>query len=204
MYLKIHGIHRSGTNYARALLEKNLEDTILTNVFGWKHGYMWEPKVWLEYHREDNKVKADYVENHHGKAPIFFPFTYSHLNSILEEDLLRYVIVIRSPFTNLPSRAIFFESRKPNTEWVFHRINEWNTMYHHWIHSCPKGKGVLVTYNLLKNHPKEAVENIGFCVSPYFFSPITKHVLPSYDDKLLFGRKQEKTTKTKTAESRSC
>jgi len=37
--LKQYGLHRSGTNYLRIILQENYHVSVLTNVGGWKHGF---------------------------------------------------------------------------------------------------------------------------------------------------------------------
>src|SRR5215472_3933034 len=37
--IKEYGLHRSGTNFLRVILQENYEVTLLTNTGGWKHGF---------------------------------------------------------------------------------------------------------------------------------------------------------------------
>jgi len=37
--IKEYGLHRSGTNFLRVILQENYEIVLLTNTGGWKHGY---------------------------------------------------------------------------------------------------------------------------------------------------------------------
>jgi hypothetical protein len=39
-YVKIYGLQRSGTNYLKAILEKNFYCRVLQNIGGWKHGFV--------------------------------------------------------------------------------------------------------------------------------------------------------------------
>lgn len=38
--IKIYGVQRTGTTWLRALLRRNIEETVCMHEFGWKHGYV--------------------------------------------------------------------------------------------------------------------------------------------------------------------
>src|ERR1043166_2267642 len=37
--IKQYGLHRSGTNFLRVILQENYDVSVLTNIGGWKHGF---------------------------------------------------------------------------------------------------------------------------------------------------------------------
>jgi len=84
-YLKLHGIARSGTNWLRAVLDANLmpEVRVLVNVLGWKHGYPWDWREWLDAFAERDLLRAAYTERHRS-APGWFPHSAAEIRAAVD------------------------------------------------------------------------------------------------------------------------
>jgi len=119
-FLKIYGMHRTGTNYLEWILKKNcLEDHVFMegNVIGWKHGnppekINWNAEDW-DY-KIDLKTKKRYMESIAGLEQI--------IQQSFDNDEIIYLICVRNPYS-----LIFNKKNKCEM------INSWNLKYTLWI-----------------------------------------------------------------------
>jgi hypothetical protein len=113
--IKQYGLHRSGTNFLRIILQENFHVSVLTNVGGWKHGFYELPQ---KLGRElDCAVCV--------KDP--YAWVHSFYNYRHPEKDLPFADFVRGPLTVVgpdgPDRGI--TSPNPWQHWV--RMNE------HWL-----------------------------------------------------------------------
>jgi hypothetical protein len=113
--VKEYGLHRSGTNFLRVILQENYEVNLLTNTGGWKHGYYELPQ---RLGREMDVVIC--VKNPYAWLLSF----YKHLQpeqTISFAEFLRQPINLQRP--ERQDRALCADG--PAQLWV--------QMYEHWL-----------------------------------------------------------------------
>lgn len=127
---KQYGLPRTGTNYIKALIEKNYYAKVLANIGGWKHGYyclskqldcivsIKHPLSWLV--SMYNHIKSS--SKH---------FSINHV----QETFSKFII---SPFTIYRNQPL-----------VDNPVKFWNEMYRHWL-NIPR-VFVIVYENVLIN-----------------------------------------------------
>jgi len=123
-YLKIYGLQRSGTNYLKALLEKNFDIRILQNIGGSKHQQITGKTISNEVETDIDIKEIEWIDKNFHKIP---------------------KICIYKPFKEWEKSFLKHKKQK-----VGYKLQEkYTKMLSHWSEYCD-----MVNYNELKNTNK--------------------------------------------------
>ncbi|AMJ99782.1 hypothetical protein AVL55_17445 [Alteromonas macleodii] len=123
------GCFRSGTNFAKALLEQNYECVVKNNVFGWKHGFL--PIISSDSNAE---YRFDYE-----KAFFITKNPFSLLSSLFKyrTEVQRNLIAPTDFKSFIRSKLIVFDQGNPNSPQLrfssptdFWNAMNWNYLSH--------------------------------------------------------------------------
>lgn len=141
-FIKIHGLQRSGTNYATYLLQENFKNTkILVNLGGWKHGH----------------YNIPYSFNKEMDVVVIFKNPYAWLWSVYEYWGPNKKLNIGPNLQNVSFEEFVkgratFEAQKgvPYLIRAANAVQYWNNMNYHWLTINTKEKRVChITYESL-------------------------------------------------------
>lgn len=149
-YFKQYGLQRTGTNYTKLLIERNLNNVeVFPSVFGWKHGTNFDHKKWLndfskgeEVYSVDRINKLDKSKNYYQNA----------LNSGLT-----YLIHIKNPYSLFVSHKKFM---KQSTYNVKYWCNKFNHSYEKYFNLLKEKSGIIIKYEDLLINPKNILLKI--------------------------------------------
>jgi hypothetical protein len=168
--LAVLGCFRSGTNFAKTLLEQNYNCTIKNNVFGWKHGYV--PIV-----SSDSNAKYDFF---YDEAFFITKNPFSFLVSLFNyhTQVQRNIIAPTDFSSFITSRIVMFDqSQEHSPQLRFSSpVELWNNMnWNYWS----SHRFVHIRYEKLVEQPQlvceKAASKIGIIrTSSHFFVPEKK------------------------------
>lgn len=146
--IALAGCLRSGTNYAKTLLELNFKCTVKNDIFGWKHGLI---PIITPYSPIQKKIKFD-----HGVFVTKNPFSF--LVSLFNYfDEFKLNIKGEEKFSDfISSRIIIFDSNQDNSpELRFSNpIELWNVMNWNYL-SCQQF--IHINYEDLLDNPQKII-----------------------------------------------
>jgi|10_taG_2_1085330.scaffolds.fasta_scaffold80598_1 hypothetical protein len=167
--IKQYGLERTGTNYIKALLEYNLEDSrVLSNMFGLKHEKYIKPNLVTYNPNTDKNVITDIP-----------PGQIAAIKNKFINKEIYYVIIIKNPYSWVISynncQWIAANNGPLNKDKINRYIKRWNTVNKDWIDNILKpntDKSFGVFYNDLISQPdviiKMISEKFNIPISPVF------------------------------------
>jgi hypothetical protein len=135
-FLKLYGLRRSGTNYARWLIENNFDDLfLLVNHLGWKHG-----KVIEEFDLSGLKWGIPEVDETNYETHKNISLWRKELEPIQQEleeaflnNQIKYCFCIKNPFHYIAS-ILKYKGEVSIEKWV----KRWNKINNNYINFCEK------------------------------------------------------------------
>jgi hypothetical protein len=168
--LAVLGCFRSGTNFAKTLLEQNFNCTIKNNVFGWKHGFV--PII-----SNDSNAQCDFF---YDEAFFITKNPFSFIVSLFNyhTQVLRNIIAPTDFNSFITSRIVMFDqSQEHSPQLRFSSpVELWNNMnWNYWS----SHRFVHIRYEKLVEQPQivceKAASKIGIIrTSSNFFVPEKK------------------------------
>lgn len=137
-WIKQYGMQRTGTNYAKAIIEKNFADCcVLSNILGWKHGTIEPLNRWIANHTRMGNDGKLCIESEGDKHPID-PF---EIQAAIASGEMRYVISVRNPYAFIVGvfthwnrlNGINWFARRDYIGWIKYNCRKYNTGYADWI-----------------------------------------------------------------------
>lgn len=137
IYIKIHGLMRTGTNYLELLLQKNFENVkVLCNELGWKHGPILDAADWSE---ENKRLWNDYRAH----------WLTRSLRRATRNGAIWYCVMVKEPYSWLWSIAK--RQRRPASPVKVSDVEHWNKRLASWTAYCDEhpDKTMLMRYETL-------------------------------------------------------
>jgi hypothetical protein len=126
--LKIYGLQRTKTNYLQKFLELNYDDIlVLSNLSGWKHGFVKETIDWSGNDWEENAdiSKQYYYENLkecNKKEKI--------INEAFKNNEVKYFFTFRNPYSTYVSRKKHYSDKE---QFMKDFVSDWNLKNSHYV-----------------------------------------------------------------------
>ena len=174
--IKIFGLQRTGTNWLRALLQRNYKVDVMVNQGGWKHGQIsWFAQEW-NYIIVLTKHPAAWLVSLWGHMNR----EYRGQDYFTAQSLAEF---IRHPFIIpgvTPPKPHKWRVRASNP------IQHYNNTYYHWLSITPGPPYVsLIKYEELLAHPEEELDCLAHLMGLQRigneWDPVSKTVNPSDD-----------------------
>lgn len=141
--VKEYGLHRSGTNFLRVLLQENYEVRVLTNIGGWKHGPFELPE---QLGREVDCLIS--IKNPYAWLLSYYNYLHPQ-KDVAFDEFVRGAITIRNPLQP--------EKPMPRANPVEH----WVKMNEHWLGFELKGKRKFIyRYEDVLADPYESIQGL--------------------------------------------
>lgn len=145
------GIHRSGTNFTRALLQQNFAGhPVFMSCLGGKHSSYITPEDGLAMQqRPDGKMKI-------GNRVVAYPPGF--LARALAGRIVN-VITVRNPWACAVSYAEHLK-REPESTWLQDQCRRWSDLYRDWLQDIPEQDRVFVSHEELIVRPALVLERL--------------------------------------------
>lgn len=181
-YFKQYGAQRTGTNYLRALLEKNFADiTVLMHTLGGKHGCPVDLQEYLSRFKGDPPgfveaataaIPAENSLPFRAEQRMYMQAHAAAIYEAVETKKLHYLISIKEPYAWVGSRLKYGlqnirpsnpEYNVPPAELTRRRCREYNLLYRSYLgfsQRFPK-QSTIVPYDSLLSDPTGFLSDIG-------------------------------------------
>ncbi len=119
-YIKIYGLHRSGTNYLKCMIEANFNRVrVLQNIGGTKHN-----RINFSHQTDFTQVESDLTIGE-----------LSTINRLFAAKKIPYVMIYKHPAAWLKSYARY-KKLTINNEYIETHMGMYNMLNHHWDIHC--------------------------------------------------------------------
>ncbi|NJL70067.1 MAG: sulfotransferase [Candidatus Competibacteraceae bacterium] len=150
---KQYGAERTGTNYLKLLVERNIENSLVfPSVFGWKHAVPINHQDWLK--RAD---KGNVVMSVDARTPL--PYTAEFLQGVLDKGLI-YLVNVKDPYASLASFKRFQSKHPWDEKSIRAWCQRWNRRYAAWLKLAEEKPGVVIRYEDLNENAEAQIAKI--------------------------------------------
>jgi len=145
VFVKQYGYYRTGTNYLRALLDKNCDCYVCINHLGCKHSAPLKWSRWLD--RPDKEVHPDLPE-------------------AVYTNIVRTAVIVKDPYAWLDSFLLYWRRRKRppkgdmSASQVVAKVREFNRLYKIWDQFVQDNYGLVIRYECLLEDFEDVFRNM--------------------------------------------
>ena len=135
-YLKVYGLHRTGTNYLFTLLCLNFKNiNLFMNLGGFKHGNL------IKFPKEED-ILNKYLDM---PTHLNYKDKVESIKTLFEEEKVIFLVTVKNPYLWIISHAKFHGSEFCNKN-IVRFSKHWSEMYAKYAESIKDGTAHLVKY----------------------------------------------------------